>query len=92
MTVASVTELKANLSSYLRRVKRGDEIDVLERGRPIARLLPAVDDSDGDLDRLVSLGLVTPGHGDSARILNQPPIELPVSISEALEDERADRA
>ncbi len=91
MAVASISELKANLSRYLREVKRGGEIEVLERGRPVARLLPAVTDGDDDLDRLITLGLVKPGRGDPAQILDHPPIELPVSIREALEEERADR-
>ena len=39
MKTASVTELKANLSSYLRMVRRGSEVQILERGVPIARLV-----------------------------------------------------
>ena len=38
MTLAPVSELKASLSEYLRRVKAGEEVVVTERGRPVARL------------------------------------------------------
>ena len=38
--VAQVSELKAGLSAYLARVKRGEEVLVTERGTPIARLVP----------------------------------------------------
>ncbi|HEY7514112.1 MAG TPA: type II toxin-antitoxin system prevent-host-death family antitoxin, partial [Vicinamibacteria bacterium] len=43
MTRVSVTDLKAHLSRYLREVRRGGEVQILERGVPVARLtaLPA---------------------------------------------------
>ena len=37
---AGVSELKASLSSYLQRVKAGEEVIVTERGKPIARVVP----------------------------------------------------
>jgi len=39
MTVG-VRELKARLSEYLRRDKRGETIVVTERGKPVGRLIP----------------------------------------------------
>jgi prevent-host-death family protein len=41
--VAKVSELKAGLSAYLARVKRGEEVLVTERGTPIARLVPVAE-------------------------------------------------
>ena len=35
-----VAELKARLSEYLRRVRKGDEITVYDRDQPIARIVP----------------------------------------------------
>lgn len=35
-----VAELKARLSEYLRRVRRGDTVTVCDRDTPIARLVP----------------------------------------------------
>jgi prevent-host-death family protein len=44
---ASVSALKARLSAFLEVVRRGDEVLVTDRGRPIARLAPVgVEDSD----------------------------------------------
>lgn len=40
MRSARVSELKASLSAYLARVKRGEEVVVTERGKPIAKLVP----------------------------------------------------
>ena len=39
-SLASVSDIKAHLSAYLDRVKRGEEVVVTERGVPIARLVP----------------------------------------------------
>lgn len=36
-----VRELRQNLSRYLRRVKQGEPLSVTERGRVVARLVPA---------------------------------------------------
>ncbi len=40
MRTVTVSKLKASLSEYLRRVKAGEEVQVSERGRPIAKLVP----------------------------------------------------
>ena len=44
-----IAELKARLASYLRLVKGGAEIEVLERGTPIATLRPSKSKSPSDL-------------------------------------------
>jgi prevent-host-death family protein len=36
-----VRELKNGLSRYLKRVRRGETIVVTDRGRPVARIIPA---------------------------------------------------
>jgi prevent-host-death family protein len=38
---AGVAELKANLSAYLRRVREGEVVTVMDRDRPIARIVAA---------------------------------------------------
>lgn len=40
MTKVRIAELKARLSEYLRRVRRGHTITVLDRETPIARVVP----------------------------------------------------
>lgn len=58
-TTVGVRELKNQLSSFLDRVKAGEEITVTEHGRPIARLSGI----SGDVDRmagLVAAGIVQP--------------------------------
>jgi prevent-host-death family protein len=55
----AVAELKARLSEYLAAVKRGEEVVVTERGRPIARLTALVG-LDARLDELVRAGMLRP--------------------------------
>ena len=92
MSTASVSELKANLSRYLREVRRGGEVEVLDRGAPIARIVPpGAGDERGIRERMIGAGLLRPGAGGAATILESPPLELPVSLSDALVQDRADR-
>ena len=92
MTTVSISELKANLSRYLREVRRGGEVQVLDRGAPVARLVPAAaSDDEGVRERLMGSGLIRPGRGGSAFVLDEPPLALPVSVSQALSEDRTDR-
>ena len=92
MTTVSISALKANLSRYLREVRRGGEVQVLDRGTPVARLVPPAASDEGAIrERLVSAGLLRPGTGGAASILDEPPLVLPASLSPALAAERDDR-
>lgn len=91
MTTASISALKANLSRYLREVRRGNEVEVLNRGAPVARLVPpAAGDDEEVRRRLIGAGL-RPGKGCAAALLDTEPLALPVRLSEALADDRASR-
>ena len=92
MTTVSISDLKANLSRYIREVRRGGEVQILDRGAPVARLVPPeAGDDEGIRERLIGTGLLRPGKGGAAAILDEPPLDLPVSLSEALTEERTDR-
>ncbi len=97
MKSVSVTELKANLSRYLRLVRRGSEVHVLERGVPIARLVglrDAIDiGDDGErVNRLVKGGILRRGTSDLSWILREPPISAPgADLSGAVDEDRGDR-
>jgi prevent-host-death family protein len=60
MRSVNVASLKNRLSSYLRDVRRGEEILIRDRNVPIARIVPlsATDDEDGELMELAAAGLV----------------------------------
>ncbi len=54
MTSVGVRELRQRASELLRRVERGETIEVTDRGRPVALLSPPPEGSP--LDRLRALG------------------------------------
>lgn len=96
MKSVSITELKAHLSKYVRVVRRGGEVQVLERGVPVARLVglgTADAPADARIERLVRAGILRRGTGDVSWALDA---ELPeargASVSSALAEEREDRA
>ncbi|MCB8982380.1 MAG: type II toxin-antitoxin system prevent-host-death family antitoxin [Ardenticatenaceae bacterium] len=51
-----IRELKANLSSYLRRVKAGETLIITEYGKPIGRITPITADADERLELLLQAG------------------------------------
>jgi prevent-host-death family protein len=96
MTRVSISELKAQLSKYIREVRRGGEVQILDRGEPVAMLVPvppAKERAAGDerLERLIRAGVIRPGTGDGRAILAMPPLKLDVDLRKALEEEREDR-
>jgi prevent-host-death family protein len=52
VTAVNVTELRQNLPSYLADVRKGGEIEVTSRGKPIARIVPGGDSHEQARDRL----------------------------------------
>ena len=71
MTTASVSILKAKLSEFLDRVKRGEEVAVTDRGHQIARIVPAVrasTDDDVEIAELVRLGIARAGRKGGVRL------------------------
>lgn len=45
MTKVGIADLKANLSAYLRKVRAGRTLTVLDRDTPIARIVPHASDT-----------------------------------------------
>jgi prevent-host-death family protein len=84
-----VRELRQNLSRYLRRVAEGERLEVTERGKPVAILVPIADDSS-PLQWLVASGRARPPHGD---LLDLPPPKGPIGTraTQALQELREDR-
>lgn len=59
MKTISISKAKASLSEQIRKVKRGEEIIITDRGEPVARLLPASPASDdSSLAALERAGLI----------------------------------
>jgi len=55
-----IGELRAKLSSVIRRVERGERVRVTRRGRPVADIVPAMPEQSPAMKRLIAEGRVTP--------------------------------
>lgn len=86
-----VRELRQNLSVHLRRVKDGAELTVTERGHPVATLAPVRDAPLSTWDRLVAEGKIIPATRDFRDLPPPLPAGDGPSMSEVLDEIRADR-
>jgi prevent-host-death family protein len=91
MERVGIRELRQNLSVYLRRVRRGESLEVTERGEPVAVLAPTPSTRD-PLTALAARGIaVRRGRGNLADLAAPVTIQLDRSASEALQELREDR-
>lgn len=84
-----VRELRQNLSVHLRRVVRGETLEVTDHGRPVAVLAP-IPPETSTLERLILEGKATRAKGDLLA-LGKPRGPVSRRGTEALEQDRADR-
>ena len=75
MHSVGVRELRQRASELLRRVQRGEVIEITDRGMPVALLTPLP--AGGQLDRLRASGEVVSAGGD----LDDLPDPLPLSTA-----------
>lgn len=88
-----VRELRQNASRYLALVKAGEEVEVSERGRLVAMLVPP-QRSQTARDRLVSSGRLIPATNPTGRVRAPQPVPVPPgepSNQELLDAEREER-
>jgi prevent-host-death family protein len=91
MRSIGVRELRQQASRYLREVERGDAIEVTDRGRPVARLVPIPRSSR--VEALLASGQLAPATGDplalGAPLEPRPGVPLPSAELAAMRaDER----
>jgi prevent-host-death family protein len=87
MDTVRVAELKAKLSEYLRRVRRGHSVTVLDRDTPVARILPYAPDAAA-----LAIRRPAPGLGKPSQVRLPPRLKTDVDIVALLREERqADR-
>ena len=55
MAKVNITELRQNLPTYIAKVGKGEEIEVVVRGKVIARIIPEQDHPQEARARLVAL-------------------------------------
>lgn len=81
-----VRELRQHASRYLARVAGGETLEVTDRGRPVARLVPVRTDA---WDDLVASGRVSPAE-DDADVADEAARNYGVAASERLAALRAE--
>lgn len=95
MRTATITEAKNQLSALLDRVRAGETVVITDRGRPVARVVPATTATDGGgrVERLVRAGVVR--RGEPGPLLDRlasgaPRVTEGGSAVQAILDERRD--
>jgi prevent-host-death family protein len=97
MRTAKISELKAKLSAHIQYVKNGEEVLILDRNKPVARLVSVepLDNYDERERRLIAKGILIPPKmlRPEGYILPEPP--GPMISQEVMdriwEEEREDR-
>jgi prevent-host-death family protein len=97
MRTAKISELKAKLSAHIQYVKNGEEVLILDRNTPVARLVSAgpVEDNDARMRRLIAKGIITPPKISRPEGYKLPEPPGPMISQEVMdriwEEERGDR-
>lgn len=85
MKPVRIAELKSRLSEYLRAVRRGRTITVLDRDTPIARIVPCESEANGMSVRHAA------GKTAFGRIALPKPLRTEVDVVALLLEERGER-
>ena len=88
-----IRELRQHASVYVDLAEKGQTVDITNRGRLVARLVPAAD-ADSPLERLFAAGVLRPAEdpGNLLDIEPGPPVpEGQPTASEMLQEMREDR-
>ncbi|WP_254858009.1 type II toxin-antitoxin system Phd/YefM family antitoxin [Protofrankia sp. BMG5.30] len=92
MRQVGVRELNQNTSQVIERVRRGETVEVTDRGHPVARLVP-VERELSVLERLVAEGQATAPSVQVGEPLSMPPVlgdpavDTAAELAAAREDE-----
>ena len=88
-----VRELNQQTSRIIERVRRGETLEITDRGQPVARLVPATPAPTSELlERLVREGRVVPpsdsGPITMPPVLGDPSIDVAAKLAESRDEER----
>jgi prevent-host-death family protein len=86
METIGVRELRQHASRYLARVAKGETIEVTDRGRPVAMLVPTHQDRWQDM---VAAGHIIAADGEG-HLLDDPADDYGISASRQLSAQRDD--
>lgn len=60
MKTVNISDLKAKLSAHLQIVRNGEDVLVLDRNQPVARIVPVRLEEDERQQRLIARGILIP--------------------------------
>jgi len=81
-------ELRQHARAVIRRVVAGESLEVTDRGRAVARIIPLR--PAGVVDQMIAEGRAVPAHCDLLEVRPLRPLAGRPSLSEVLTDMRAD--
>jgi prevent-host-death family protein len=84
MKPVGIAELKSRLSEYVRAVRDGATVTVLDRNTPVAKIVPIQPPG-------LRVRKPAPGSLPLKRLLLPPPLDLKLDVMELLSEERQDR-
>ena len=88
MARAGIREVRQNASALIRRVIAGETIEITDRGRPVARIVPL--HGRDLLAQMVSEGRASQATGDLLEVRSIQPTKGKPRLSEVLAEMRAD--
>jgi len=88
MNRVGIRELRQNASAVIRRVAGGETLEVTDRGRPVARIVPLR--PAGVIDQLIAEGRAVPAASDLLDVPPLRPVKGQPSLSQVLGEMRAD--
>ncbi|MFN2569314.1 MAG: type II toxin-antitoxin system Phd/YefM family antitoxin [Candidatus Dormibacteria bacterium] len=88
MNRVGIRDLKQNASAVIHRVTAGETVEVTDRGRPVAHIVPL--SAAGGLDQMVADGRATRAHGDILDVTPMTPPPRRPLLSQVLAEMRAD--
>jgi prevent-host-death family protein len=97
MRTAKISELKAKLSAHIEYVKRGEEVLILDRDTPVAKLVSvdSMDQEDDGMRQLIARGIIVPPKDPRNKSRFEPHPAGPFISQEVMdriwEEEREDR-
>lgn len=84
MKAVRIAELKSRLSEYLRAVRDGATVTVLDRNTPVAKIIPIQQAG-------LRIRKPAPGAPPPKRLALPSPLNLKLEVMDLLDEERADR-
>ena len=88
-----IRELRQHASVYVDLAEKGQTVDITNRGRLVARLVPA-GDVESPLERLIAAGIIEPAEDPGSLLDAEPGPPVPpghLTASECLQELREER-